>query len=114
MGCFALSVIDRLSKAILFEPNRVWLEPLQMTFKTMLSKVEIVPLALGCRDAGGVVKLDTYFRERLQPNYIQVDVDGAEWAVLQGARQLLKKRRNSGFRSARIINGLTIVGSPNF
>ena len=89
-GLFCLSLIDRLSKAYLFEPNTDWHEPLHATFAPWGDKVEVVPLAVGSRNGGGQVSLDHFFRDRTSPNYIQVDVDGLEQDVLNGARNLLR------------------------
>ena len=89
-GLFCLSLIDRLSKAYLFEPDEGWHEPLRATFAPWGDKVEIIPLAAASKDAVGRVSLDSFFKKRPLPNYIQVDVDGAERDVLNGARNLLR------------------------
>ena len=90
-GIFCLSLIERLSKAYLFEPDPNWAEPLRMTMKPWGEKVEIVPLALGSRDAEGVIRLDSFLARRPQPNFIQMDVEGAEMSVLEGAEDLLRQ-----------------------
>jgi len=90
-GMVCASVIDKLSRAFLFEPDPKWVEPLRMTFQPWIDKVEIVQLALGAKDSVGVTRLDTFFLGKSLPNYIQMDVDGAEWDVLQGARAILAK-----------------------
>jgi hypothetical protein len=89
-GIFCLSQIEQLSKAYLFEPDPNWTEPLRMTVKPWGEKVEIVPLALGSRDADGVTRLDSFLLNRPQPNFIQMDVEGAEGEVLDGAENLLR------------------------
>jgi len=88
-GLFCLSLIDRLAKAYLFEPNQDWHEPLRATFAPWGEKVEIVPLAAGSLDSQEQVSLDGFFKNRPLPNYIQMDVEGAEGDVLAGARKLL-------------------------
>jgi hypothetical protein len=90
-GIFCLSLIERLSKAYLFEPDPNWAEPLRMTMKPWGEKVEIVPLALGSRDADGITRLDSFLVRRPQPNFIQMDVEGAELEVLKGAENLLRQ-----------------------
>jgi Methyltransferase FkbM domain len=89
-GIFCLSVIERLSKAYLFEPDRNWAEPLRKTLEPWGEKVEIVPLGLGSRDASGVIRLDSFLMKRPQPNFVQMDVEGAELDVLKGAENLLR------------------------
>jgi hypothetical protein len=89
-GLFCLSLIDRLSKAYLFEPNPDWHEPLRATFAPWGDKAEIVPLAVGSRNCDGQISLDHFFKDRASPNYIQVDVDGLEEDVLDGARNLIR------------------------
>ena len=89
-GLFCLSLIDRLSKAYLFEPNADWHEPLHATFAPWGDKVEVVPLAVGSRNGGGQVSPRSFFRDHTPPNYIQVDVDGLEQDVLNSARNLLR------------------------
>lgn len=89
-GLFCLSLVERLSKAYLFEPNADWHEPLRATFAPWGNKVEVIPLAADSKDGEGRVKLDSFFKGRPQPNYIQVDVDGVEREVLAGANSLLR------------------------
>jgi hypothetical protein len=92
-GLFCLSLLDRLSRAYLFEPASHWIEPLKATFEPWADKVEIVSLAAGANSTKGQISLDEYFRDKALPNYIQVDVDGADWEVLQGAKSILKKAK---------------------
>jgi hypothetical protein len=89
-GMFCLSLIDRLAKAYMFEPDADWHEPLRNTFAGWGGKVEIVPLAAASSDGPGRVSLDHFFQDRPAPHYIQMDVEGAELDVLNGARNLLR------------------------
>jgi hypothetical protein len=90
-GIFCLSLVERLSKAYLFEPNSDWHEPLRLTLAPWAGRVEVVPMAVGSQDSQDRIKLDTFFKQRPPPNYIQVDVDGAEEDVLEGAGRLLRE-----------------------
>jgi hypothetical protein len=92
-GIFCLSLVERISKAYLFEPDPAWAEPLRATMKPWGDKVEIVPLALGSKDADGMIRLDSFLAKRSQPNFIQMDVEGAEQEVLIGAHDLLQSAR---------------------
>jgi hypothetical protein len=89
-GLFCLGLIDRLAKAYLFEPCPDWQEPLRATFMPWSDRVEILPLAVGAKEDDGQVSLDGFFQNRPFPNYIQMDVEGAEGDVLAGARKLLE------------------------
>jgi hypothetical protein len=88
---FCLSVIERLAKAYLFEPGTHWREPLSATLQPWKDKVEVVPLALGAVDTQQQVRLDSFLAGKSQPNFIQIDVDGADWEVLEGAADLLRE-----------------------
>jgi len=88
-GLFCLSLIDHLAKAYLFEPCSDWHEVLRATFAPWGDRVEILPLAAGTDEDAGQVSLDGFFQNRPLPNYIQMDVEGAEGDVLAGARKLL-------------------------
>jgi hypothetical protein len=92
-GLFCLSRLERLSKAYLFEPAAHWHEPLKATFESLADKVEVVPLAVTARSGEGQISLDDFFEGKAPPNFIQVDVDGADWPVLQGARRTIENAR---------------------
>ncbi len=89
-GLFGVSLIGRLSKAYLFEPDQAWHEPLRHTFAPWGDKVEILPLFVGSNATAEQTSLDEFFKSRPAPNYIQADVEGAEMNVLRGAQQLLR------------------------
>jgi hypothetical protein len=89
-GLFCASLIDRLSKAYLFEPDSMWHEPLRCTFAPWGNKVEILPLAAGSETTMSQTSLDDFFKNRPSPNYIQADVEGAELSVLNGAQRILQ------------------------
>ena len=39
------------------------------------------------------IKLDTLFKDKVEPDFIKIDVEGSELRVLKGAREILKKGR---------------------
>lgn len=89
-GLFCASLIDRLSKAYLFEPDPTWHESLRCTFAPWGDKTEILPLAAGSETTSSQIRLDDFFKNRSSPNYIQADVEGAEFEVLKGAQRILR------------------------
>ncbi|MFA6133507.1 MAG: FkbM family methyltransferase [Phycisphaerae bacterium] len=93
-GIFCLSIIERVARVYLFEPDKRWIEPLGLTLASWKDKVNIVPLFLGNKDGDGWTSLDRYLANKEQVvNYLQADVEGGETDVLQGAREILRKSR---------------------
>ncbi|MGE5609755.1 MAG: FkbM family methyltransferase [Bacillota bacterium] len=92
-GIFCLSIVDRLSKVYLFEPDTRWHEPLSLTTGPWRGKVEIVPRFLGAADTDNMVRLDTFFRDRPPIQYLQADVEGGERDLLCGAENTLRQNR---------------------
>lgn len=127
-GMFCLSLIERISKAYLFEPGSHWHEPLKATFAPWREKVEIVPYAAASTDTGDRRRLDTFFSDKPAPNFIQMDVDGAEHDVFAGAEGVLTNTEKlrlsictyhqrldfSEFSSFLSEKGFSIGNSPGF
>jgi hypothetical protein len=93
-GIFCLSIVERVARVYLFEPDRRWIEPLGLTLAPWKDKVNVVPLFLGNREGEGWTTLDRYLAAK-EPvvNYLQADVEGGEMDVLQGAQEMLRKSR---------------------
>jgi Methyltransferase FkbM domain len=89
-GLFCASLIERLSKAYLFEPDSMWHESLCCTFASWGDKAEILQMAAGSETTASQTSLDDFFKNRPFPNYIQADVEGAELSVLKGAQSILQ------------------------
>jgi len=95
-GVFCLSIIQRIGKAYLFEPDDRWEIPLKYTFAAHNGKVEVVKKYVSSIDKDDMISLDTFFSKRGEyVNYIQADIEGGEKDLLIGARNLLK---NSGIQ----------------
>jgi predicted RNA methylase len=88
-GIFALEVIEQAGKVYLFEADRGWIEALEATFAPWKEKVEIVDRFVSDTDTPATVTLDGFFRDRAHPNFLKVDVDGAETKQLRGCKTLL-------------------------
>ncbi|MEL7588193.1 MAG: hypothetical protein AAGU19_15905 [Prolixibacteraceae bacterium] len=93
-GNFALTVVEKASKLILFEPDREWLEPLEVTFAPWKDKVVIVNKFIG--DLNG--PMHTTLDELVSPvgtgMFIKADVEGAELSLLKGATKILTQQRD--------------------
>jgi hypothetical protein len=92
-GIFCLSIIGRLAKVYLFEPDTRWHEPLSLTMKPWRERVEIVPRFLGAVDTDNTVRLDTFLRDKSSIQYLQADVEGGERDLLLGAENTLRQSR---------------------
>ncbi|AFL85065.1 hypothetical protein Belba_2511 [Belliella baltica DSM 15883] len=85
IGCaeanYSLSMIEQVKKVYLFEPNEIWIQPLQHTFSNWKNKVEIFNQRYGDRNELNHPDLS---REFLNQNIlIKIDVDGNEREVLE-------------------------------
>lgn len=94
IGCaeayLALKVIDKLSHLYLFEYDDSWIEALQKTFEPWKEKVTIVKQIVGDKDSGEEIRLDTFFKDKLLPTFIKMDVEGMEAQCLNGLGSLLE------------------------
>lgn len=85
IGCaeanYSLSIIEQVKKVFLFEPNEIWIQPLQHTFSNWKNKVEIFNQRFGDKNELNHTDLS---REFLNQNIlIKIDVDGNEREVLE-------------------------------
>lgn len=88
-GIFSLDVIDRASKIYLFEVDSGWVEALEATFAPWKEKVEIVNKCLSDEENHNSIALASFFQSKKWPDFIKIDVDGAEAKVINGCSQLL-------------------------
>ena len=95
-GIFSLDVIERASKIYLFEVDSGWTEALEATFAPWKEKVEIVNKYLSDYDYEDhkSITLDSFFQNKKRPDFIKVDVDGAEAKVIKGCSQLLSAQEH--------------------
>ncbi len=92
-GNFGLSVIDRVKKLYLFEPETRWIEPLKATFAPWADKVVIIQTYLSDSIGGGghlSETIDNYFSGEETPTFLKLDVEGYEEKVLAGARKSIE------------------------
>ena len=92
-GNFALSVIEKVKKVYLFEPDEEWIEALEATFFPWKDKVFIVNKWVSDNDDETYITLDSFFEET-EINFIKVDVDGFEWKLINGSKRIISGSRN--------------------
>ena len=93
-GNFALSVVEKASKIILFEADKEWIEPLKATFEKWKDKVEIVNKFVSNFSDSLNTKLDDYLKiENGKETFFKIDVEGAESRLLAGCKQILSEQK---------------------
>lgn len=90
-GNFALSIIDIASHVYLFESDPDWIGDLQRTFHNYRHKVTIINKYVTDCDTDTTVSLDSFFNAR-DIHFIKADIEGFEFKMLSGAKNLLKQR----------------------
>ena len=93
-GIFSLDIIERASKIYLFEPDSSWNEALIATFTPWKEKIEIVNKCLSDEDNHNNITIDSFFQNKKRPDFIKVDVDGAESKVINGGNKLISTQEN--------------------
>ena len=91
-GNFSLSVVEKAGKLFLFEKDPEWLEALQATFAPWKDKVTIVSKYVSDKTNSCEVKLDEFYQDNI--NFIKIDVEGSELAVLRGTDAILQSNRH--------------------
>jgi hypothetical protein len=87
-GNFSLSMIDKVKKIYIFECNKDWIEALRATFEPWSEKVEIIAKYASDYDNKSHMRLDTFFKDKPDPVFLKIDVDGAEQSVLKSCSGL--------------------------
>lgn len=91
-GNFALSVVEKAERIILFESDREWIEPLNATFEPWKNKVTIVQKFVGDVDNSKYTTLDSYFTPDEKLTFLKVDIEGAESLLFQGSKRILSEQ----------------------
>lgn len=87
-GFFGIKYLDRCKKVYFFETDPEWLGMLRRTCAPYGDKVEIVEGFVG--DQPGNINLDDFFGRRDEkPDFIKMDIEGAEGSALRSMPKLL-------------------------
>ena len=89
-GNFSLAVIDKVKKVYIFEYNPEWIEALKITFAPWSEKVEIIGKYVSDINDVAHIRLDTFYEDKNDLNFLKIDVDGAETIVLKSCKEIFK------------------------
>lgn len=91
-GNFSLDIVDKVSRLILVECNKNWIEALEKTFAREIAggKVVLVPKMLGDKNDKTQTSVDTLFKKYGKIDFIKMDIEGGEEAALRGAGAWMK------------------------
>ena len=92
-GNFALSVVEKASRLILFEADKEWIEPLKATFEPWKEKVEIVNKYVGSKTDEKNTTLDDFLSNSKKGIFLKIDVEGAESSLLSGSKRILSEQK---------------------
>ncbi len=88
-GNFSLSIIDKVKKIYLIEPDKEWVEALQYTFEAYQDKVVIINKYLSDFVSEETTTVDNIVNEKL--DFIKMDIEGEEYYALQGAVKTISR-----------------------
>jgi hypothetical protein len=88
-GDFALSVIEKVKKVYLFEADPELIEALTATFEPWKEKVTVVNKYVSNKSNNTFTTLDLFFENNELPTFLKIDIEGAEYDLIQGAKKVL-------------------------
>ena len=90
-GNFAIEVLGKAKKIYIIEADSLWAEALRCTFIDYKNKVHIIEKYISSYNEGKIATLDSLIDENV--DFIKMDIEGAEYDALIGARRLLDRSR---------------------
>lgn len=92
-GILSLSNVEKAKKVCLFEIDREWVEALEATFAPWKEKVIIVQKFVSDTNDELNITLDHFLESNnLSPDFVKIDVEGAEQRVLDGMKKSIQKK----------------------
>jgi len=92
-GNFALSIVEKASKLILFEADKEWIEQLQATFAPWKDKVVIVNKFVSDITNETNTTIDDFISPGETPMFLKIDVEGAESRLIKGCKRILAEQK---------------------
>ena len=90
---FSLEVIESINKLYVFESDEGWIEALEATFEPWKEKVSVINKYVSNIDDDYNTILDSIIG-KTKVNFIKIDVEGAEYKIIQGAKKTLKNNNS--------------------
>ncbi|MBC7695247.1 MAG: FkbM family methyltransferase [Burkholderiales bacterium] len=91
-GIFVVSDIERIQHVYLIETDPEWIEALNETYKPWSDKITIINKFISDKDDEHNLRLDTYFKNDEQIDFLKIDVDGAEQDLINGAQKTISDK----------------------
>lgn len=91
-GIFVIGEIERIKHVYLIETDPEWIEALKETYKPWNNKITIINKFISDKDDEQNLRLDTYFNSDEQIDFLKIDVDGAEQALINGAEKTISDK----------------------
>ena len=91
-GYFSLLIVEKVNKIYIFESNPELIEALNTTFEPWKYKVFIVNKYVSNKSDEIFTTIDDFFKDKEPPTFLKVDIEGAEYDFIQGAKKLLSTK----------------------
>lgn len=93
-GLFLLNVIDKIKKGFIFEPDKIWLKALKVTFEPFKEKIIIINKFASNKNSTNELTIDYCLKNEHGNVFVKIDVEGSENMVLNGAKSILERKND--------------------